>query len=368
MILGSGRVLIVGPQPPPVGGDTVLTANLLSSRYWKEAGFETEGLNTSSGGGVRLPGDGRTPADAARAARILGGLVRKIGGCRVVLLLVNSSFLCTLGVPVMSICRLRGRPYIVKPFGTFLPDRLRSLGRRRRDSVVRGLAASWRVLPETLLMRDELVSITGLDESRFAHLPNFIPDRYLERHLERRAFSGKLVFAGQIKSEKGVFEIIEALAEMPRMRCDFFGPLYQGDREAFLDRIASSGNCDYGGLVESGRVMEKMSEYDVLLLPSRHPGEGYPAVVLEAFAAGLPVIATRWRSLPELIEDGRTGLLVPPGSPAGIIEALRSLESGKDLYMEMAANARRRAEDFCERKVIGDILIGLVRGAAGEEV
>jgi glycosyltransferase involved in cell wall biosynthesis len=196
--------------------------------------------------------------------------------------------------------------------------------------------------------------------SRVVHFPNFIPDAACRPDYRRKRFAGACVFVGQIKRRKGVFDIAEALRGRDGFRCDFYGPIVERDRVAFMDALSGAGNCAYRGTVEPDNVIETIGRYDVLLLPSYHPGEGYPAVVLQAFAAGVPVIASDWRDIPEIVEDGVTGILVPPEAPARIGEALRRLAADGDLYESMAANAFAFSRGFSEKAVVNDILVAKV--------
>ncbi len=77
---------------------------------------------------------------------------------------------------------------------------------------------------------------------------------------------------------------------------------------------------------------------DVVVLPSR--AEGLPLIVLEAMAASTPVVATAVGGVQELVEDGETGVLVPPGDPARLAEALERLLGNRELRRELAVEAR----------------------------
>ena len=85
-----------------------------------------------------------------------------------------------------------------------------------------------------------------------------------------------------------------------------------------------------------------MQAADVLVLPSH--SEGRPNVVLEAQACGLPVVATRVGGTPELIRDGKTGLLVEPGAVAPLREALEALWKDGSLQRRMGEQARKHIE------------------------
>ncbi len=94
--------------------------------------------------------------------------------------------------------------------------------------------------------------------------------------------------------------------------------------------------------------------------------DGIPNVCVESMAMGVPVVATRISAIPELIENGKTGLLVAPGNPEALAEAMIKALTDTDLRQEMIAAARDRvSRDFNNRSLIGD-LAGLYTRALQE--
>jgi glycosyltransferase involved in cell wall biosynthesis len=79
---------------------------------------------------------------------------------------------------------------------------------------------------------------------------------------------------------------------------------------------------------------------DLFVMPARH--EAFGLVYQEAAAAGLPVVATRINAVPELVEDGRTGILVPPGDSAALVRAMQALVDSAELRRRMGAAALAR--------------------------
>ena len=98
------------------------------------------------------------------------------------------------------------------------------------------------------------------------------------------------------------------------------------------------------GVLAPGRVAPLMSRADLLVLPSRRDSLG--GVVLEAMAAGTPVVASRVGGIPELVRHGREGLLVRPKDPDALARALRRLWKDAGLRRRMSAAARKRSGGF----------------------
>jgi glycosyltransferase involved in cell wall biosynthesis len=102
---------------------------------------------------------------------------------------------------------------------------------------------------------------------------------------------------------------------------------------------------------------------DVFALPTR--GEAFGMVFQEAAAAGLPSIGTRLNAIPEIVVEGETGILVPPGDVAALAEALQALVSSPEKRVEMGMAARRRIEILASIDHYGARLAGLIRSVAG---
>ena len=142
---------------------------------------------------------------------------------------------------------------------------------------------------------------------------------------------------------KGIDVLIDAASAMHApVRLEVFG---RGSLAAELERQAREAGVDarFHGFVSD--VRERLRELDVLVQPSR--ADNFPLAVLEAMAAGVPVVATRVGGIPELVLDGETGLLVEPESPTALAEALDGLAASPDRRRGLGRRGRERAgEEF----------------------
>jgi glycosyltransferase involved in cell wall biosynthesis len=139
-----------------------------------------------------------------------------------------------------------------------------------------------------------------------------------------------------------LLEAIARLTESGRsVSATFVG---DGPRRAALEQLARKlGIADrvtFAGGVGQDDIGRYYEDADVFCLPSF--SEGLPVVLLEAMAAGLPVVASRIAGIPELIEHGRSGLLVPPGRADLLADALGTLLVDPGRRADLAAEARRR--------------------------
>ncbi len=96
-----------------------------------------------------------------------------------------------------------------------------------------------------------------------------------------------------------------------------------------------------------------MHAMDVFAMPSIW--EGFGLVLLEAMAAGRPIVASRVATIPEVVVDGLTGLLVPPGDPLALAEALAELANQPELAARLGQAGRERVRrQFSLEKMVGD--------------
>lgn len=144
------------------------------------------------------------------------------------------------------------------------------------------------------------------------------------------------LFVGRLSPEKGISVLVEALASVAE--CDF-SVIGTGPDKS---RIVSS-KARYLGYLNADRVYERMQHASYLVLPSLWY-ENSPRTLIESFACGLPVIASRLGSMAELIEDGVTGLLFEPGSPADLASKIQWAERHSEQMAQMGRNARTEYE------------------------
>jgi glycosyltransferase involved in cell wall biosynthesis len=153
-----------------------------------------------------------------------------------------------------------------------------------------------------------------------------------------------LLFAGRLTEVKRVDGIIRILPELPGVRLAVAGDgALRGDLEALARACGVADRVLWLGSVPRARVMSLCRRAALLVLNSSH--EGLPHVAVEAMAAGTPVVATAVGGTPEVVEDGVTGLLVPPGDHAALRDAVAAVlaSPGRAAAMGRAGQARVQA-------------------------
>jgi glycosyltransferase involved in cell wall biosynthesis len=172
------------------------------------------------------------------------------------------------------------------------------------------------------------------------------PERYLARQRPAREVV-ELLSIGRLEPMKGFAVLIAAVAELVRagepLRLTIVG---DGPQRAALEALAArelpAGAFAFTGALGAPDVTRRLAEADIFCLPSF--AEGVPVVLMEAMASGLPVIATQIMGIPELVRDGESGLLVPPGRPEPLAAAIRRLAREPELRAAYSKAGRATVE------------------------
>ena len=153
-----------------------------------------------------------------------------------------------------------------------------------------------------------------------------------------------------MRPRKGLEIALSALAQLRKQGCDvslrcigpFETPEYEQHIRALTQNLAIADAVQFEGFTAD--VPAVLAELDAMVLPSLF-GEGLPMVVLEAMAAGLPVVATRVEGTPEAIQHDRQGLLAEAGSADDLAYQLSRLIQGKVSWHNLSAAAKQRHAD-----------------------
>lgn len=138
-------------------------------------------------------------------------------------------------------------------------------------------------------------------------------------------YQKRLVFISHVKQSKGINEILEVSKRLPPdYTLDIYGPIKD---ESYTADYFKQYNVTYRGTINPDQVTNTLINYDILLLPTFHSGEGYPGIVIEAFSVGIPVIATNFGGIPEIVTDRYNGRLISPQNTDELEEAILSFHS-----------------------------------------
>jgi glycosyltransferase involved in cell wall biosynthesis len=200
--------------------------------------------------------------------------------------------------------------------------------------------------------RNHLIRTAGADESRLFVIHCGIDTGRFTAH--RPASGGRsrrrtIMTMGNLVEQKGIAYLIEALSD-PSIKQKGYRTVIIGGgplKEGLMGQARSLGvETEFVGAVDNREVMRFYREADAFVLPSVTCRDGHmdgiPVVLMEAMACGVPVISTRLSGIPELIEDGKSGILVPEKDARSLAVAIKRLLSDGDLARRFSAEGRKK--------------------------
>ena len=179
----------------------------------------------------------------------------------------------------------------------------------------------------------------GISEDRLVHIPNFVNAAEHEPSYQEGIYA---LFVGRLSSEKGILTLLKAANKLDvPVKIVGDGPL-RAEYESFV-RNNSMFHVTFEGY-KSGDNLKRLYRNAAFVVIPSECYENAPMTILEAYSYGKSVIGSRIGGIPEMIEQGRTGLLFEPGNVDELVECIHALFSNKPLASEMGRAARGKAE------------------------
>jgi glycosyltransferase involved in cell wall biosynthesis len=183
----------------------------------------------------------------------------------------------------------------------------------------------------------------NLDAQRVAYIPQGVGEQFfLDRSYEDRAVL-RILYAGTWLDQRGIFYIRDALHSL-NQKCRNWTLTIAGSgapaeqlQQFFGDELRNQILVE--SVIPADRMPDLYARHDVLLLPSLM--EGLPSVILEAMASGMAVVTTDICGMPDVVEDGFNGLLVPPADAAPIASAILQLSNDGNLRAKLGKAAQQ---------------------------
>ena len=210
----------------------------------------------------------------------------------------------------------------------------------------RALAAADMVIALTPAAADRLLR-DGIPASRIRVIPpGYDPDLFAADAPDPFPDLGlpRVGYVGRIAPQKDVGTLISAFGRVAGPACLLIVGDGPGRRAAEAQARRLAGPVRFTGFAPHAQVPAVLRHIDLLVLATRY--EELPSVLIEAMAAGLPVIASRVGGIPALVEDDVNGLLVPPGDPAVLAAAISRVLAEPGTAARLAAAARQTAQRY----------------------
>lgn len=170
----------------------------------------------------------------------------------------------------------------------------------------------------------------------------------------------------RVTKAKGISEAINAVIKINQLRgniarLDIYGPLEEPYRQEFEDLLILAGaSVRYMGSVAPEKSVDTLKDYFMHLFPTTWRGEGMPGTLVDAFAAGLPTIATNWNLNADILNEGITGFCYDWQEPALLVEKMLYAIDHSDQITEMRFACIKEAEKYTPDIVMEQIISKMV--------
>ncbi len=196
----------------------------------------------------------------------------------------------------------------------------------------------------------------GVTKATTWNIPNAVSGHFFA--LERKPVPQTILYPGVITPRKAVHELVQAVAivrrTLPNVRLRIAGepyyPEYLAKVREIVDREGMEQDVEFLGFQSEDGVLREYAHASVMALASHQ--ETLPAVVQQAMAARLPIVSTAVGGVPDIVEHGKSGLLVSPGDVQGLASALLRVLDNQTLAASLADEARQYAEAHFRADVV----------------
>jgi glycosyltransferase involved in cell wall biosynthesis len=341
------KLLIVGQTPPPFVGQMLSIESLVNANYQDLDVYHTR-MNYSQ-----------------RADQIGKVSLRKM--FHLLRVIIDSSYKILRhridviyyppGIDTVPVLRDIATLMVLRRFGRKLILSFHASGLCERAASWHGIAG-WLFrraffFPDAAIQKSSLNPPDGqfFKAKAVYTVANGLPDQF-ERFRKLKPVNRfpVILFVGLMKEEKGVGVLIEAArllrAQGLHFRVEFVGEFTSADyREEVLREVQDKQLTDCVLFMGGKFGDEKWAHFrraDIFCFPTHYPAESFGMVAVEAMMFELPVVSTRWRGIPDIVEDGVTGFLTSIQDPAAVADRLALLLRDEQMRISLGQTGRRR--------------------------
>lgn len=252
--------------------------------------------------------------------------------------------------PVINLlCRLFNKDLIYIVVGGWLVEFI-----KENRQFIKGLKGCKQILVETEYLKENLLKDYQI--FNVSLFPNFRQHNFTPKICNTDKNNFKIVFMARIMKEKGIdylFKFAEFICASDlshRVSIDFFGQIKPSDELYFLSNVAKFNFVHYRGVVEPKDVFCTISKYDLLTLPTYYEGEGFPGTIIDSYIAGIPVLASRWKQLPEFVDVDETGFLFNLDNQVEFNDLIISAINNCNQIDTMKINSYKKSKSYSAEK------------------
>jgi len=346
------NIVMVGSLPPPIGGISV-SFHILVEELQRCSDISIQVIDVSR---IRR----QSCCLVVGFITLVRAILTKVKSSDVITLSCASTALPSLGLLLLFLAKCYSKPLIIRKAAGL--DYV-AIGR------VRGAVAHFVVKRADLYLAQTKFLVSLARQRGLDHVAWFPTHRPLAEKAREPWTGGhrcrRFVFIGQVREHKGVREILAAAARFEQeIQVDIYGPVFE---DVATDLAGERLHVHYGGVLPPDQVTAVLQQHDLFLLPSKHAPEGYPGAIVEALAAGLPVITTRLGGIPEIVDE-RCGLFVEPGDANSLYEAMKKVVEDQEYYQQLLQGVELKRREFDSAVWAGRFIEHCRRAAALQSI
>lgn len=171
----------------------------------------------------------------------------------------------------------------------------------------------------------------------------------------------KFVFMSRVHPDKGCSLIVKSAewlnknGYLGKFSVDFYGKFDENYKPLLMSEIDHVDNVEYKGFLDltNKEGYKTLSQYDMMLFPTWWDGEGFPGVIIDAYIAGVPIIASDWNCNTEVVDE-KIGIIIPTKDQEALTSAMKDVLDGKYDLKSMAKECQKRALDYDNRNVLSE--------------
>lgn len=208
---------------------------------------------------------------------------------------------------------------------------------------------------ETKKLKEDLESIGFNNVVKMNNYKN-IPIIKKKKQLKEKTVL-KLCTFSRVNYNKGIEDIISAVNNLNgssiKFELDIFGQIDKDYEERFNNIIKHSKNyIKYKGIIDSKKSIEYIQNYDLLVFPTKYYTEGIPGTIIDAYASGVPVIASRWQNCDDIVYDKKTGYIFEFNDINDLKSKLSYAYKNQKELIKMGQECTLEAEKYCNKAAL----------------
>lgn len=346
------HVVFVSPLSPPAGGVATWTETIRKRGLGD--GWRVSIVDTRLRGRTIADQKASLLVEAMRTARMLGSLLRTLVFDRPEIAHINCSLSergtlrDALAVAVVRLFRVA---VVSNLRGNFLPGERAAFSPLTQAAYRFIFRHSGQIVALNAASRDGVCEL-GDFANVISVMPNFVDLDAIPDQSEPENKRFRIAYIGALVESKGLATILEIASRLPESDFILVGDAPgAGESSHTIERALALANVELTGALPHSSVLDVLAASDALVFPSH--SEGFPNVVAEAMAIGLPIVASPVGAIPEMIDEPAGGYLIPQDQIGGYVDAIRALASDRQFAKKMGAYNRDKARD---RYSYGDVI------------